>query len=150
MSVDRKRILSQIVYFTLAILAVLSSIFFVSALVKSTVPAWARVVYYIWIGLMIGAVIFDVVCTKTHEGKFISGLIIYVLSILSIIVPVVLYFMNTGDMGLLPDFFNVFITVSLISFTTVGFTIATWVVGESLVEHETAEIAINHNDTIRK
>jgi len=142
MSVSKKKLLSQICYYTLAILAVLSSVFFLTALSKSAIPGWARVVYYIWIALIIGSVIFDVVCTRTHEGKFLSGIIIYVLSILSVIVPIVLYYMNTGDMGILPDFFNVFITVSLISFMNVGLTIATWVVGESMVEHETAEVEI--------
>lgn len=143
MSVSSKKTLSQISYYTLTILAVLSSAFFVISLVRSTVPTWARVVYFIWIGLIIGAVVFDIVCTRTHEGKFISGMIIYILSILSIIVPVVLYFMNSNNMGILPDFFNVFISVALMSFITVGLTIATWMVGESLVEHATAEIEID-------
>ncbi len=144
MSVSKKKVLSQIVYFTLAILSVLSSIFFVTALARSAVPTWARVTYYIWIGLIIGVIVFDIVCTKTHEGKFISGLIVYVLSVLSVIVPFVLYYMNTGTAGLIPEFFNVFITVSLFSFLTVALTIATWFVGESLVEHETAEIKIEN------
>jgi len=146
MSVSNKKTLSSIVYYTLAILAVCSSAFFVVSLVRSTVPTWARIVYFIWIGLIIGAVLFDVVCTRAREGKFISGLIVYVLSILSVIVPLVLYFMNSNNMGILPDFFNVFISVSIMSFITVGLTIATWVVGENTVEHSTAEIAIERRD----
>ena len=142
MSVSNKKRLCEIVYFTLAVLAVLSSIFFVVTLSRSAVPAWARIVYFIWIGLIIGAVVFDVVCTRTHEGKFVSGIVIYVLSILSVIVPVVLYFMNSNNTGIFPDFFTIFISVAIMSFITVGFTIATWVVGESMVEHETAEVAI--------
>jgi len=146
MSVSNKKTLSQIVYFTLAILTVLSSIFFVVTLTRSTVPSWARIVYFIWIGLVIGAVVFDIVCTKTHESKFISGIIIYVLSILSVIVPVVLYFMNSDNMGIFPDFFAIFITVAIMSFITVGLMIATWVVGESMVEHATAEVAIERRE----
>lgn len=142
MSVSNKKILSQIVYYTLAILTVLSSVFFVISLARSTVPAWARVVYFVWIGLVIGVIVFDIICTRTHESKFISGIIIYILSILSIIVPVLLYFMNSNNMGILPDFFAIFISVALMSFMTVGFMIATWIVGESIVEHETAENAI--------
>ncbi len=146
MSVSNKKTLSQISYFTLAILAVLSSVFFINSLARSTVPMWARVTYYIWIGLMVGVVLFDIVCTKTREGKFISGMVVYVLSILSVIVPIILYFMNSDKTGLIPEFFNVFITVSLFSFMTVGLTIATWFVGESLVEHETAEIKIERRE----
>ena len=146
MSVSNKKMLSQIVFFTLAILTVLSSIFFIVTLSRSTVPSWARIVYFIWIGLVIGAVVFDIVCTKTHEGKFISGIIIYILSILSIIVPVVLYFMNSNETGIFPDFFAIFISVALMSFITVGLLIATWVVGESMVEHATAEVAIERRE----
>ena len=61
---------------------------------------------------MVGVILFDIVCTKTHEGKFVSGLIVYVLSVLSVIVPIVLYFMNSNKTGIIPEFFNVFITES--------------------------------------
>ena len=58
------------------------------------------------------------------------------LSILALIVACVLYFMNSGINGLADNFFNLFISISLISLITTGFMIATWCVGAKLVNHK--------------
>ena len=100
---------------------------------------WAKVIYFIWSGLVIGVIIFDILCTSTREAKTVSGLIIYILSVLAVIMSIILYFSNAGVEGLATDFFNLFLSVSLISLMTTGYMIATWCVGESLVEHKTAE-----------
>lgn len=146
MSVNSKRMLSTLVYYTLAILALLSAGFFIHCLMVREVVFWAEIVYYVWTGLVIGAVIFDVICTYRHEGKKTSALIIYVLSILAIVMACILYFLNSGVTGLADSFFNLFISVSLVSLITTGFMIATWCVGESLVEHETAQESMNKKD----
>lgn len=139
MSVNNKRTLSTVVYYTLAALALISAGFFLYCLLNREVVMWAEIIYYIWIALVVGAVIFDVICTSTGEGKQTSGLIIYILSLLSVIVAGILYFMNSGAGGLATEFFNIFLSVSLISLMTSGYMIATWCVGESLVEHKTAQ-----------
>ncbi|MBE7076396.1 MAG: hypothetical protein E7374_00700 [Clostridiales bacterium] len=133
MSITNKAGLSKIVYYSLAILTVLCSAWFVFALLARDLTMWAKVVYFVWTGLVIGAVIFDVICTMTSENKIISGLIVYVLSILAVVMAAILYMMNTTKAGLAVDFFNLFISVSLISLITTGFLIATWCVGERLV-----------------
>ncbi|MBR6778602.1 MAG: hypothetical protein IKM43_00400 [Clostridia bacterium] len=139
MSVESKRKLSVIVYYTLVILAIVSAIFFAYTLIIQNMVMWAKVVYFIWVGLVIGAVIYDVICTTTKESKYMSGWIVYILSLLSVVVAVVLYFMNTTRTGLIANFFNMVLSTSLISFIVSGFLIATWCVGESMVEHRTAE-----------
>lgn len=139
MSVENKKILSLIVYYTLVALALLNAGFFIYCLVIRDVALWAKIIYFVWVGLVIGAVIFDIICTATREGKVVSGLIIYVLSMLAAIMLVILYFMNSGMKGLATDFFNLFLSVSLISIMTTGYMIASWCVGESLVEHKTAQ-----------
>ena len=88
--------------------------------------------------MVLATVVFDVVCTHNNRGKEVTGLIVYVLSILSLIVAAILYFSNAGINGLVDNLFNMFISVSLLSVTVTGFLIATWIVGESLVEHKTA------------
>lgn len=142
MSVQNKRMLSTIVYYTLVVLTLASAGFFIYCLVIRDVAMWAKVIYFIWSGLVVGVIIFDVLCTTTNEAKTIAGLIIYVLSILAVIMSIILYFANAGAEGLATDFFNLFLSVSLISLMTTGYMIATWCVGESLVEHKTAEMAI--------
>ena len=139
MSVRNKNILSIIVYYTLAALTLAMSAFFIYCLVVKDVVMWAKVIYFVWVGLVIGVTIFDIICTSSGEGKTIAGLIIYILSLLAFIMACILYFMNTGVAGLATEFFNLFISISLISLFTTGFMIATWCVGESRVEHGTAQ-----------
>ena len=142
MSVNSKKGLSTIVYYTLAVLALLSAGFFIYCLMVKDVVMWAKVVYFVWAGLVIGAIIFDVICNGRGEGKIVSGFIIYVLSLLAVVMACILYFLNSGATGLADSFFNLFISISLISLMATGFMIATWCVGESMVEHETAESEI--------
>ena len=104
---------------------------------------WAKVIYFIWAAVVIVVAIYDVICTRAGRSKFISGLIIYVLSILAVIMACVLYFINTGVDGLATDFFNIFISVSILSLMTTGYLIASWCVGEAKVEHESAEDEID-------
>ena len=142
MSVDNKHWLSTVVYYTLAILTFAFSAFFIYCLAVKDVVMWAKVIYFIWIGFVIGVTIFDIICTTSGEGKSVSGLIVYILSLLAVAMACILYFMNTGVAGLATEFFNLFISVSLISLFTTGFMIATWVVGENKVEHRTSEIKL--------
>lgn len=139
MSIEKKKILSIIVYYTLAILAVLSAGFFLYCCIVRDVVLWAKIVYFVWIGLVIGTIIFDVICTTNGEAKEISGLIVYILSLLSVIMACILYFLNVTRTGLATDFFNLFLSVSIVSLMTSGYMIATWCVGENLVEHTTSQ-----------
>lgn len=143
MSVSNKKLLSTIAYYTLIILSILSSAFFIYALTVKDVVMWAKVIYFIWAAVVIVVAIYDVICTRAGRSKFISGLIIYVLSILAVIMACVLYFINTGVDGLATDFFNIFISVSILSLMTTGYLIASWCVGEAKVEHESAEDEID-------
>ena len=147
MSVQNKKILSLIVYYTLIALALINAGFFIFVLVVRDLALWAKIIYFVWVGLVIGAIIFDIICTATREGKQISGLIIYVLSVLAVIMACVLYFVNSDMGGLATDFFNLFISVSLISLMTTGYMIASWCVGESLVEHKSAEDEIKRRQS---
>ncbi len=143
MSVRNKRILTTVVYYTLAALALAMSAFFIYALNVRGVAMWAKVIYFVWAGLVIGAVIFDIICTSSGESKTVSGAIIYVLSVIAVIMACIYYFVNVGRGGLATEFFNIFISVSIISLMTTGYMIATWCVGESLVEHASAAAEIS-------
>lgn len=138
MSVENKRKLSTIVYYTLAIMTVIFAGFFAFALIARDVAMWAKVVYFIWIAVVIGCVVFDIICTSNNDGKTMVGLVVYVLSILAVIMAAILYFMNVTRTGIVLNFFNLFLSVSLLSLITTGFLIATWCVGEKIVENRTA------------
>ena len=139
MSVRNKRMLSNIVYYTLAILTLCSVAFFLYCLTVRGVAMWAKVVYYIWSGAVVGIVIFDIICTNSREAKTVSGLVIYILSVAAVLMACILYFVNSGFGALASDLFMMFISVSILSLMTTGYLIATWCVGESLVEHAVSE-----------
>ena len=145
MSVNSKKQLSQLVYYTLICLTLAMSAFFIYCLAVKDVALWAKIIYFVWIGLVIGVTIFDVVCTSTSEGKKVSGLIIYVLSILAVVMAGLLYFLNVGPEGLATEFLSLFISISLISLMTTGYMIASWCVGESLVEYANVDEEIRNN-----
>jgi len=138
MQVKGKRILSVLTYYTLIGLALALAVGFLFALIFRDYPMWAEVIYFIWGGVVIATVIFDIVCTATNHMKFVSGIMVYVLSVLSIIVPVLLYLMNTTKLGLGMTFGPVFILITSLSLLTSLFLIAEFVVGEALIEHNTA------------
>lgn len=148
MGVENKRKLSTIVYYTLAIMTVVFAGFFGYALIVRDLAMWAKIVYFVWIAIVIGAVIFDVICTSNNEGKTIVGLVVYVLSILAVVMAGILYFINVGRTGLVVNFFNLFLSVSLLSLITTGFLIATWCVGEKIVEYRTVAKEIKNQQKI--
>ena len=132
MSINSKRMMALVVYYTLVVLTLASSAFFIYALTVKDVAMWAKVIYYIWIALVIGVVIFDVICTTNRDSKLISGVIVYILSLLAVIMSCILYFVNTGVDGVATDFFNLFLSISIVTLMTSGYLIATWCVGERL------------------
>ena len=138
MSVSNKKLLSTIVYYTLIVLSILNAGFFIYALMVKDVAMWAKVIYIIWSVVVIAVAIYDVICTRARKSKFVSGLIIYVLSILAVVMACILYFINSGADGLATDFYNIFLSVSILSLMTTGYLIASWCVGEAKVEHDSA------------
>lgn len=138
MSVSNKKLLSTIVYYTLIVLSILNAGFFIYALMVKDVVMWAKVIYIIWSVVVIAVAIYDVICTRARSSKFVSGLIIYVLSILAVVMACILYFINSGADGLATDFYNIFLSVSILSLMTTGYLIASWCVGEAKVEHDSA------------
>lgn len=138
MSVSNKKLLSTIVYYTLIVLSILNAGFFIYALMVKDVAMWAKVIYIIWSVVVIAVAIYDMICTRARKSKFVSGLIIYVLSILAVVMACILYFINSGVDGLATDFYNIFLSVSILSLMTTGYLIASWCVGEAKVEHDSA------------
>lgn len=147
MSIENKKLLSIVVYYTLAILTIASAGFFIYALVIKDVTMWAKIVYFVWSGIVIGTVIYDLYCTSTGENKRTTAWLVYILSILAVVMACILYFLNTTSTGLLADFLPLFTSVSILSLMTTGYLIATWCVGESLIEHNVSEREINDRQT---
>jgi len=138
MQVKGKRILSVMTYYTLIVLALAMAVGFIFALAFRTFPTWAKIVYFAWAGVVIGTIIFDVVCTSSNRMKFISGVMVYVLSVAAIVMAVIIYMMYTTRTGLPIDLTFVFTLTTTLSLATTLFMIAEYIVGEALIEHNTS------------
>lgn len=147
MNINGKRILSIITYYTLfglAIIMACSSIIY--ALNRTGVPSWSGVIFVIWSIAVIGTMIFDIICTSMKRMKFISGIMVYVLSITSLIVTAVLYLVRAGlATGLTTGFMPVFTGLTALVLSTSAYMIATYIVGEAVVEHSSAMKSIKRN-----
>ena len=139
MNIKGKKVLSIITYYTLFGIAILMASLAILFVLNRVVPMWAKVLYTFWSCAVIGTLVFDVVCTTTKRMKFISGIIVYVLSIISIVVTAILYLTSaTLTAGLTAVFMPVFTGVAAIILSTTIYMIATFVVGEAVVEHKSA------------
>ena len=139
MSIKGKKVLSIIAYYTLFSIAVLMASFAILYVINRAMPMWAKVLYTLWACTVIGTLVFDIICTTTRRMKFISGIIVYVLSIASVIVTAILYLTNAGlTAGLTTVFMPVFTGVAAIILSTTIYMIATFIVGEAVVEHKSA------------
>lgn len=139
MSIKGKKILSVITYYTLFGIAVLMAALAILFIVNRALPMWSKVLYVIWSCAVIGALIFDIICTTTRRMKFMSGLIVYVLSIVSVVVTVILYLVNSSlTAGLTAVFMPIFAGTAAVIISTTIYMIATYIVGEAVAEHKSA------------
>lgn len=138
MEVKGKRILSVITYYTLIGLAIALAVGFIFAMGMRVFPLWAKVVYIAWSGVVIATVIFDIYCTANNRYKFVSGMMVYVLSVLAVAMAVIVYLMYTTKTGLAIDIAGIFTLSAALSFLVTLFLIAEYLVGEALVEHNTS------------
>lgn len=146
MSVRSKKILSILTYYTLFAIATIMAAMTILFVLNRVVPMWAKVLYVLWSCVVIGTLIFDIVCTTTKRMKFISGILVYVLSIVSIIVTAILYLTSASlTAGLTAVFMPVFTGIAAIVLSTSIYMIATYIVGEAVVEHKSALKSIKDN-----
>lgn len=139
MSIKGKKILSIITYYTLFGIAIIMAGVSILYAVGRALPMWAKVLYTLWSCAVIGTLIFDVICTSTRRMKFISGLIVYILSAVSVVVTAILYLTRAGfTAGLTTAFMPIFAGIAAIILSTSIYMIFTFIVGESVVEHATA------------
>ncbi len=139
MSVKSKKTLSVITYYTLFGIAILMAAMSILFVVNRALPMWSKILYVLWSCVVIGTLIFDIICTSTKRMKFISGILVYVLSIVSIIVTAILYLVRSSlTAGLTATFMPVYTGVATIILSTTIYMIATFIVGEAVAEHKSA------------
>ena len=135
MELSHKKILQNILYYSLVAIIIALSIIYMIALSPNDVMMYAKVIYWIWIDVLVLALVFDIICTIMGRGKFISGMIFFVLSVLCIAMGIIVYF-NLGVGGVLVEgnihlfnrlvvFSGVIDVLALFAYTTGEFIITT-------------------------
>ncbi len=133
METTGKKVLLILTYYTLMLAMLGLSVFLFITLPSDRLATWIRVVYYILIGLLIALVIFDIICTNTKMNKYISGFILYGLTIAHLVVSFILYTFFARN-GIVPaDVMDIFMLVLMVSWAINILTIVIYCVGEHLV-----------------
>lgn len=139
MYTSEKKVLSIMTYFALIAFMVTFVVFIYLALLDTVLPLWARITYYCLISLLVLDIIFDIVCTFTGMGKFVSGFILYVLTFATVILAFVL----GGTMsvnGMIPtDTMGIFGGVVALSYAINILSIIIYCLGEKIVVIDSAE-----------
>ena len=130
---SQKRVLLNMAYFTLIGLAIISCVFFILRISFSSLPLYIKIIYYIWAGALILNLSFDIICTIQKRMKFISGIIMFVLTLLGIIMAIDVFFMQGVTFKAITSLeITYFINTSL-SFMPLYLGIFAYIFGEKIV-----------------
>lgn len=133
METTGKKVLLILTYYTLMLAMLGLSIFLFISLPSDRIALWVKVCYYILIGLLIALVIFDIICTNRKMNKYISGFILYGLTVVHLVVSFILY-TTFATRGMVPaDVLDVFLMILTVSWAINIITIIIYCVGEHLV-----------------
>ncbi len=139
METTGKKVLLILTYYTLMLAMVGLAIFLFISLPSDRLDTWVKIVYYILVGLLIALVVFDIICTNTKMNKYISGFILYGLTIAHLVVSFILY-TTFATNGVVPaDVMDIFMLVLLVAWAINILTIVIYCVGEHLVVISSAQ-----------
>ena len=133
MDANLKRVLLNMTYYTLIGAMVAFEIFFMITLANATLATWERVLYFILAGALVAVVIYDVICTCMHRQKYIAGFILYVVTILSVILGLVVMAVNSANGRLLIDISETFFRLIMVSFIINTLAVVIYCTGEKLI-----------------
>ena len=134
MDFRQKKVLLNISYYTLIGLGILSSVLFILKVAFGNFPLYIQIIYFVWSGLLILYLIFDIFCTIKREFKFISGIILFVLALLCVIMAVDVFFMQGVSFRAVTNLeVTYFINMSL-SFLPVYLSFFAFIFGQKLID----------------
>lgn len=134
MQIDQKKVLLNITYYTLIGLSLLTSALFILKVAFANFPMYIKIIYFIWSGLLILYIAFDVFCTIRRVLKFVSGIILFVLALICVIMAVDVFFMQGVSFRAVTNLeVTYFINMSL-SFLPVYLSFFAFIFGEKIVE----------------
>lgn len=133
---NQKKVLLQMAYYSLAGLAIVFSLFFIYRTIYSGMPLYIRIIYYVWSGTLVLTMVYDIICTLKKEMKFISGVILFVLAILSVIMAVDVFFMQGVNFRTIRTLEITYFIDMTLSFVPMTLSVFAFLFGEKLIEFE--------------
>ena len=134
-----KKVLLNMVYYTLIAIMVAVAVAFLIILGISNIALLPKIFYFVLTILFVLLIVYDIICTQLDRMKFVSGIILYVLSIATLVMIFVLYGINATRALIPTEYVNVFATLSSISLTIMILGIIVYCVGQKIVEYKTTK-----------
>lgn len=91
MEQTKKKILLGMVYYALVSVAILMGVIFMIYLATQDVALYAKISLWILTDVLIGLIIFDIICTNIRKLKYIAGIILYICSLVTIVMSIITY-----------------------------------------------------------
>lgn len=136
MKLREKSNLLTLTYYTLVLCTISLSALFVWFLLTQTDLLYAQIVYIVWTIGAVAIVLFDILCTKNNQRKYIVGILVYILFILAMVMSV-LTFMSTNVGGILiAEALYTYLGYYLLSSLITVMAILVFWVGQNLIKTE--------------
>lgn len=130
---NHKRILLNMAYYTLFGLGILFSVLFFLRTIYSTMPAYVKIIYYIWTVLLVCNLVFDVICTRKHIMKYISGIIYFILTLLCVVMAIDVFFMQGISLQVVTNIEFTYFIDMILSFAPIIVGIYAYLFGERII-----------------
>lgn len=134
MEQTKRKTLLSMTYYALVSIVMLLGVVFMIYLATQTVPLYAKICFWILADALIGLVIFDIVCTNIKRYKFIAGIILYVLSLVTFVLTIIVYISLSTNLILTAVQVFPYLALFVLSWTMTIFTIVLFTVGLNLIE----------------
>lgn len=140
MEASLKKMLLNLVYYTLVAVMVAFVVFFLITLSNASMANWERICYYILTIALVLTVVFDIFCTMRRTNKYTAGLILYVVTILMIILSLVIFATNSENGRLLIDISERFNRIIFYGYLINALAILIYCTGEKQIVNVTNRI----------
>lgn len=145
MDFDKKKVLLNIVYYSAIGVMVAFVTFLFLSLAGASLAVWERVMFYVLVGALVGVVAYDIVCTCIKSEKYISGLMLYVITMCIIVFSLIVFALNSTSVRLFIDITEKFFRLILLTYIINAMAVIIYCVGQNLVKKETTR-KINKNN----
>ncbi len=139
MEFSGKKTLLNLVYYTVCALLLATGITFMIYLAKSDARMMYKVGYFILTTLFVLLMLFDIFCTNLTRMKFVSGLVLYILTLATIVMGFIVYGSQVMRGIIAGDATGTLSTLLSMSSALAVFNIIIFCVGQKIVEYRTTK-----------